>query len=67
MAYTMQQARRAAGKTQAEMAMIMGISQENYRDLERRPETVTVEQAWRFSQSTGIGVDSIDFFAQDST
>lgn len=67
MAYTLRAARQAAGKTEAEMAGVLGISCEAYRALELHPETVTVEQARRFSQGTGISVDSVNFFTQYST
>ena len=67
MAYSMQAARRMAGKTPAEMAALLGVPPEAYRRMERCPETVTVEQARRFSQITGVDIDGLNFFAQDST
>ena len=67
MAYSMQTARRMAGKTPAEMAALLGVPPESYRQMECDPAAITIGQARRISQITGVDIDALNFFAQEST
>ena len=62
MAFTIKQARLFAGKQQQEMADFLGIHVQTYRKLEKNPSIVSVEQAKKISEITGISYDQI-FFA----
>ena len=66
MCYTVKQARLLAGKTQEEMADAIGVHRSTYIKLEANPDTMTIRQAKRFSQATGIPMDHI-FFTPDAT
>lgn len=62
MAFTVKQARLFAGKKQQKMADFLGIHVQTYRKLEKNPSIVSVEQAKKISEITGIPYDQI-FFA----
>lgn len=67
MAYTVKQARVLAGLTQQEMADVLCIHRSTYIKLEENPDKITIGQAKAISNTTGVPVDSILFFAQNST
>ena len=67
MMFTIEQARKYAGLTQAELAKRLNISRDVYRRLISAPETVTVLQAKTISKETGISVDNIIFLQEGST
>ena len=52
MIYTVKQARQLAGKTQSEMANLMGISRDIYRKIELNPDKATVAQVKMFCEAT---------------
>lgn len=66
MAYTVKQARRLADKTQAEMAVLLGVSRWTYRSIESHPGKAKIAQARKISEITGVPLDDI-IFADDST
>lgn len=66
MAYTVKQARRLADKSQAEMALLLGVSRWTYRKIESHPENAKIGQARKISEITGVPLDDI-IFAEDST
>lgn len=59
MNFSLKQARMFADKTQQEMADSLKIHRSTYIKLEEHPESVTISQAKRISQITGIPVDQI--------
>lgn len=63
MKFSVEQARRFANKTQQEMAVLMGICRDTYRNIEHNPEDATIRQAKDISHITGIPIDQI-FFTQ---
>mgnify|MGYP000844603037 FL=1 len=63
MKFTVEQARKFANKTQREMASLMGICRDTYRNIERNPEDATIRQAKDISRITSIPLDQI-FFVQ---
>lgn len=66
MVYTVKQARQLAGKTQSEMADLMGISRDIYRKIELNPDRATVAQAKMFCEVTKMPMDELCFFTTDS-
>lgn len=62
MTFTIEQARKYAGLTQAAMAEKLGINRQTYAKIESNPEKATIEQAKIISAITGVGLDQI-FFA----
>lgn len=66
MIYTVKQARQLAGKTQREMAELMGISRDVYRKIELYPEQATISQAKKFCEVIAMPMDKLCFFAQNS-
>jgi len=66
MLFTVEQARKLAGKSQQEMANGMGIHRQTYMKLEKNPDTATIKQAKRIAELTGISVEEI-FFGNEST
>lgn len=67
MQFTIEQARKYAGLTQAELAKKLGVSIDIYRRIISSPETTTVAQAKTISKETGISIDNIIFLASGST
>lgn len=61
MQYTVKQARLLAGVTQQEMADALGVHRSTYIKMESDPEEITVGQAKKISEVTGIPVDNIFF------
>ena len=66
MNFSVEQARKYAGLTQAKTAEKMGISRDSYRRIEKNPEKTTIEQAYSFAGVVGLSVDQI-FFTRTST
>lgn len=66
MKFTVKQARQISGKTQYQIANLLGISDPTYRKYEKNPEKMTMETAQKFCKITGITVDKI-FFSPYST
>ena len=66
MEFSVMQARKYAGLTQAETAEKMGVCRDTYRRIEKNPEKATIEQAYRFSEVVGLALDQI-FFRKTST
>ena len=66
MEFSVEQARKYAGLTQAETAEKMGVCRDTYRRIEKNPEKATIEQAYLFSSAVGISLDQI-FFRKNST
>lgn len=64
--FTVKQARKYAGLTQSQISQLMGIDRGTYIKLEKNPELMTISQAQRLSDITGIPYDNI-FFIKDST
>lgn len=62
MVYTVKQARLLAGKTQVEMAKLMGISRDVYRKIELNPDQATIAQAKEFCKAAAIPMDELCFF-----
>lgn len=61
MLYTLKQARLLSGKTQVEMAKMLGVCRDTYRKLELHPGVATIEQAKAISKITSIPFDQIFF------
>lgn len=66
MIYTVKQARQLAGKTQREMADLMGISRDIYRKIELNPDKATVAQVKMFCEATKMPMDELCFFNTNS-
>jgi DNA-binding XRE family transcriptional regulator len=66
MAYTVKQARLLCGKTQQEMADLMGIHRNTYQKIESDPESATIRHAKMICTITNLPIDSI-FFGRNST
>lgn len=62
MRYTIRQARNLKGLTQVEIAKLLDISRDTYIKLESNPSKITVAQAVRISEITGIPFNDIIFF-----
>ena len=67
MAYTVKQARKLSGLTQQQMADVLCVHRSTYMKLEESPDKITIGQAKAISNATGVPVDSILFFAENST
>lgn len=61
MIFTVEQARKYAGFSQAEMAKKMNICRDTYRNLEKNPQDISVAQASKISEITGVPFDNIFF------
>lgn len=66
MGYTVRQARRLAGRTQAYMADKLGVHRTTYIRLEEHPDSITLGQARVISRVTGVPFRDI-FFDREST
>lgn len=66
MMFTIEQARKFAGKSQREMADIMGIHRQTYIKIEKNPDTATIKQAKEISEITGIDIENIFFMPQST-
>lgn len=62
MQLTVKQARKMAGLTQQAMADGLGINRSTYIKLEKNPDEITVGQAKKICEMTGVVIDNI-FFA----
>lgn len=67
MAYTVKQARKLSGLTQQQMADVLCVHRSTYIKLEESPDKITIGQAKAISNATGVPVDSILFFVENST
>lgn len=61
MRLNMKQARLASGKTQRQCADLLGICEDTYRKIEKRPQRITIAQAKTFSEFVGFPFDIICF------
>ena len=61
MKFTVKQARQISGKTQEEIATLLGLSTPTYRKYEKSPEKMTMKSAENFCRATGFGLDDIFF------
>lgn len=61
MKFTVKQARTYRGKTQIEMAQLLGVHHETYRKMEREPEKISVKMAAKFCRLLGFNVEDIFF------
>lgn len=61
MVLTMKQARHLAGKTQQEIADMMGIHVNTYRDYEKNPDKMTVRQTRDFCAAVNVKMSDISF------
>lgn len=66
MVYTVKQARQLAGKTQRQMADLMGVSRDIYRKIELNPDQATIAQAKKFCEAADMQMDELCFFANNS-
>lgn len=66
MAITIKQARQLSGKTQKEMADLLGVCRHTYMKFEENPDLVPVRYAQKIAFLTGVPVDNI-FFSHSST
>ncbi|CAB1239968.1 Cro-like protein, phage associated [Ruminococcaceae bacterium BL-4] len=61
MKFTVKQARQVSGKTQEQIAKLLGFSTPTYRKYEKNPEKMTMKSAENFCRATGFGIDDIFF------
>lgn len=61
MKFTMKQARRYAGYTQAEMAKNLNVALATYRDYEHGDSEMRVSKAIEFSRIVGIPIENLIF------
>lgn len=64
MRFSIEQARKFAGITQADMSGILNISRNTYISLEKKEQYFRVDQIYKFSEVTGIPIKNIDFYTQ---
>lgn len=58
---TIKQARLLSDMTKKEMAHSLGITAQTYSKLENSPEKLTIKQAFKISEVTGIEIKNILF------
>jgi DNA-binding XRE family transcriptional regulator len=58
---TMKQARIGANLTMQEIAEKMGIHYQTYSRMEAHPEDVTIKEAYKFAEITGLNFEDIFF------
>lgn len=61
MPYTLKQARTLREKTQAEMAIALGVCRDTYRSIEANPEQATIQQAKQICNFLNMRLDDIFF------
>ncbi|MDT2841858.1 helix-turn-helix transcriptional regulator [Vagococcus lutrae] len=59
--YTIEQARKLSGKTQVQIAAELGMSEATYIKYEKGRSIFRMDDAFKFSKSTGISLDRIIF------
>lgn len=63
---TPRQARALAGKSQTDIANLMGVCLTTYRKYEENPETMTIAQAKQFCKVVNLSMDNISFGTESS-
>ena len=66
MLMSVRSARLLAEKTQAQMAMALGVCRDTYVKYERHPEEMPIRMAMEFSRITGVSVDALFFHSKSS-
>lgn len=61
MGLSLKQHRLVKGKTQEEMAIMLGVHVQTYRKLEENPEEVSIKQAKMISKFLGVPHNDIFF------
>ena len=61
MVLTMKQARIGIGKTQQELADLMGVHVQTYARMEKHPYDMTIAQAKKFCEIVGIPISDLYF------
>lgn len=61
MGLSLKQHRLVKGKTQDEMATMLGVHVQTYRKLEENPEEVTIKQAKMIAEYLGVPYNDIFF------
>ena len=61
MGLSLKQHRLVKGKTQDEMATMLGVHVQTYRKLEENPEEVTIKQAKMIAKYLGVPYNDIFF------
>lgn len=61
MGLSLKQHRLVKGKTQEEMAIMLGVHVQTYRKLEENPEEVSIKQAKMISKFLGVPYNDIFF------
>lgn len=67
MSLTIRQARMMRGFTQQQMADALCVHRTTYRKLEEHPDQITIAQAKEISRVTGVSINDLNFFVQNST
>ena len=67
MSLTIRQARMMCGFTQQQMADALCVHRTTYRKLEEHPDQITIAQAKEISRVTGVSINDLNFFVQNST
>ena len=67
MSLTIRHARMMRGFTQQQMADVLCVHRTTYRKLEEHPDQITIAQAKEISRVTGVSINDLNFFAQNST
>lgn len=63
--YTIEQARKLSGKTQVQIAAELGMSETTYIKYEKGRSVFRMDDAFKFSKSTGISIDRIIFLTDN--
>ncbi len=61
MQYSVKQARLLANFTQSQVAQKLGVCEQTYRKIEKKPESATIKQAKELSCLFGVPYDNIIF------